>query len=340
MSVELLTSNVHERSSAMFGNTLTSSPGQNFSTRFNPEDDNSPENESNFYYKLYFSTAIIIAVLSPVAVAGNALILAAIWKKTFVRTSFHILLSGLAFTDLCTGLIVQPCYVASVLMYVANPCVENDGSLLSVVLKTIGQSSAIYFIAFTVLLITLMSIERWLHMSRRSSVTSRLGCLTVIVLLLPPTPAVVFRVLSNSKQSHIHNMRIAILVSIIPCYLVTLFAYFKVYQIIRRHQQQVQANETSQDFGQPAIDLAKYKKSVASMIFILLLFSVSFLPYIVASGVYLSLSRKRSGVELAALQASIALLFLSSALNPGLYIWRMNDIRSGVRQLLCKVIIS
>ncbi len=42
--------------------------------------------------------------------------------------------------------------------------------------------------------------------------------------------------------------------SVLTCYLITSFAYFKVYRIIRHHQQQVQASETSQNFGQPAID--------------------------------------------------------------------------------------
>ena len=35
---------------------------------------------------------------------------------------------------------------------------------------------------------------------------------------------------------------------------------------------------------------------------------------------------------------SILLLFLSSALNPGLYLWSMNDIRNGVKQLFhCEI---
>ena len=72
------------------------------------------------------------------------------------------------------------------------------------------------------------------------------------------------------------------------------------------------------------------------MFYILLLFSVCFLPYIVASGVYLSRNKKRLGVEYAALQASVVLVFLSSSLNPGLYLWRLNDIRNGVRQLFCR----
>ena len=46
---------------------------------------------------------VAILLLAPVAVMGNALVLTAIWKKSFQRTPFHILLSVLAFTDLCTG---------------------------------------------------------------------------------------------------------------------------------------------------------------------------------------------------------------------------------------------
>ncbi|XP_078345392.1 uncharacterized protein LOC144630903 [Oculina patagonica] len=278
-----------------------------------------------------FANATFLAVLSPVAVAGNALILAVIWKKTFVRTPFHILLSGLAFTDLCTGLIAQPFYAAATLMYVANSRVEQ---VLYITLNTTGNSSAIYFISLTVLLITLMSIERWLHMSRRFLVTSRCGYLTVIILLIIPIPAVVYRVLVNENEIYTGNIYIMTIILMFSCYLITSFAYFKVCRIIRHHQQQVQANETSQNFGRQAIDLAKYKKSVASMLYIILLFSLCFLPFIVSAGLYVNVPITFETVV--ALRMSSVLLFLSSSLNPGLYVWRMNDIRNGVKQLFSK----
>ena len=63
--------------------------------------DNRLKDFSSSSYEVAFSTAIAMADLSPVAVMGNALILVVIWKNTFVRTPFHILLSGLALTDLC-----------------------------------------------------------------------------------------------------------------------------------------------------------------------------------------------------------------------------------------------
>ena len=140
-----------------------------------------------------FPSAIIIAILSPVAAVGNALIVAAIWKKTFQRTPLHILLSGLAITDLCTGVIAQPFVAASNLLYVTNPKVVCDQAVLYITIRAIGGASTTYSISITLLFTTLLSVERWLHMSRRSLMTSRRGCLTAIVFSILPIPAVLFR---------------------------------------------------------------------------------------------------------------------------------------------------
>ena len=64
--------------------------------------------------------SIVIIALSPVAVVGNALILAAIWNKTFERTWFHVLLSGLALSDLCVGLVVKPSTGTGLLLLVSR----------------------------------------------------------------------------------------------------------------------------------------------------------------------------------------------------------------------------
>ena len=209
------------------------------------EDDK--RNYGSFYNEVSFSTSIVAAVLSPIVVVGNILILVAIWKKTFVRTPFHILLSGLAITELCTGLIAQTFYSVGTVIYVAKPWVANDIPVLNILnaINTIGECSAIYFLSITVLLITLMSIERWLHMSRRALVTSSRGCVTVVILLIVPIPIVAFRVYERCGST----LDIMIITFLFSCYLTTSFAYFKVYRIIRRHQQQVQASQTSNNFG-------------------------------------------------------------------------------------------
>ena len=282
-----------------------------------------------------FWSSILIAVLSPVAVVGNALILAAFWKKTFPRTPFHILLSGLAFTDLCTGLIAQPFVASKTLVFSANPGIAMKKPMLILTIEAIGEVTATYSIAITVFLITLMSVERWLHMSRRSLISSRRGYLTVTVLLLLPVPLAVLRYLDIINENDGHELITTIITVMLFCYLTTAFAYFKVYQVIRHHQQQVQANEASQNYAQQAINLAKYKKSVTTMLFIIALLSLCFIPFVVSSAVIVSLDQMGAEIYIAD-GVSTILLFLSSSLNPSLYLWRMKDIRRGVKQLLCR----
>ena len=214
-----------------------------------------------------------------------------------------------------------------------NPSVVSRKVLL-IKIKMIGDGSAIYFILVTVLLISLTSIERWLHMSRRSLVTSRGGCFTVIILLIIPTPLVVLSALDHIHQKYTTVVNIILSTIFFTCYLTTSFACFKVFGIIRHHQQQVQSNGTSQSFGQSPINLAKYKKSVASLVYIVLLFSFCFIPIIVISVV--RLSQEEDSKLVVAHEFSLVFVFLSSSLNPALYLWRMNDIRSGVKQIFSR----
>ena len=313
----------------MFNNASTQQ--QAFSFSCSPFDVNW-RNASSLFYTASFSTAVLIAISSPVAVVGNALILAAIWKKTFERTPFHILLSGLLIADLCTGLVAQPFVVAVNLLQLSQPKEICDNPKLFLAILGIGNGSATYFISITMVFLTLISIERWLHMSRRSLVTAHRGYFTIAIVLVIPIPLVAVRLFHDVKyetySSEVYTTTLALM---LVCFVTTSFAYFKVYQIIRHHQQQIQEHDTSRNFGQPAIDMAKYKRSVVSILYILLLFSVCFLPFLVSSGMFLSLG---GSLELgAAFSVSVLFLFLSSALNPGLYLWRMKDIRNGVKQL-------
>ena len=284
--------------------------------------------------ELTFSTAVVIALLSVPAVAGNALILATIWRRTFLRTSFHSLLSGLAVTDLLTGLISQPLYASSHLINGQNAAVKLDNPEVVSVLGIIAGFSTYLFINITLATMTVMSIERWLHMSRRSSTTSHRRYYAAMVILLSPIPALVVYILTLRELAFWYTLCKITIAKFSFCYLIISFAYFKVYQIIRRHQLQTQATVTSQNFDQPAIDLAKYKKSVATMLYIFLLLSMCFLPFFVSSVLSLLITGevKESSIDL-----SMVLVFLSSSLNPGLYLWRMRDIRRGLKQLLASL---
>ena len=140
------------------------------------------------------------------------------------------------------------------------------------------------------------------------------------------------RVLIHQNFRYENIYEITMVSEISFCYIIILFAYYKVYKIIRHHQQQIKASEVStQRFGQNAINMEKYKRSVATMIYILLLFSVCFIPFTVALP-FDFITRSKAGMVTE--KVSVALVFLSSSLSPVLYFWRMREIRASLKQLL------
>ena len=152
-------------------------------------DDFSDQNLDSPADELTFSTAVVIALLSAPAVVGNALILATIWRRTFLRTSFHSILSGLAVTDFLTGLISQPFYAALHLTHRKNAPVIQDNLEVVIVIGIIAGFSTYLLVNITIATMTVMSIERWLHMSRRSLTTSHHLYYAAIVILLFPIPS-------------------------------------------------------------------------------------------------------------------------------------------------------
>ena len=259
----------------------------NTSTSPSSVDDFSDRNLDSPGNELTFSAAVVIALLSAPAVVGNALILATIWRRTFLRTSFHSLLSGLAVTDFLTGLISQPLYALFHLIHRKNAAAIQVNSEVVNVIGKIAGFSAYLFVNITVDTMTVMSVQRLLHMSRRSLTTSHHRYYAAIVILLFPIPSLVVYSLALKEPAFRNTFFKVIIANFSFCHLIISFAYFKVYQIIRRHQLQIQANGTSQNFGQSAIDLEKYKKSVATLLYIFLLFSMCFLPFAISSAVAL-----------------------------------------------------
>ena len=260
--------------------------------------DNDEKNNSVSLYMVTLSTSIAIAILSPVAVVGNALVLAAIWRNPSLRTPSYILLAGLAFTDLSAGLIVQPFNVAMELIYLTDPqpkTVVNTPTFF--IITAVAYGSATYFLPITMCIITVMSIERWLHMTRRSFLTVRRVYYTVAGLFLLQIPFVVHRVLSiHNSTIYVLEVDIASISFLFFCLIVTSTAYFKVFRIIRSHQQQIQANNLSQASGQPAFNFAKYKKSVFTVLYILVIFYITFPPFLSPFG-YFKFSKPRQSIK-------------------------------------------
>ena len=305
--------------------------------------DNDRGKHSDFLHVITFSTSIAVAILSPVVLVSNALVLAAIWRNPSLRTPSYILLAGLAFTDFCTGFITQPFYAAMKLIYLVDlqlkTVVKRPAFLI---IKAIANGSAIYLTSMTMSIITVMSIERWLHMSRRSLITVRRAYYTVAGLFLFHIPHLVYRVLYVFNNTiYLPGIDITANSFLIFCLIFTSIAYFKVFKKIRSHQQQIQVTYFSQASGQPAINFAKYKKSVFTILYILAIFYVSYIPLAIAFGILIVWGSEKEPAFQPFFDVVMLFVFLSPSLNPVLYMWRMNDIRNEVttlvKRIFCKV---
>ena len=293
-------------------------------------------NRSFTFYVISLSASILVAVLAPVAVVGNGLILAAIWRNPSLRTPSYILLAGLAFTDFGTGLITQPIYVANEFMelHIITP----DENLTLMIIMNLASVCATFFSNMTVIIMTVLAIERWLHMARSSFITVRRACFVVVFILILPIPLVAFRTLHNIKKTYQLEADLSSITVLVLCLIGTSVAYFKVFLIIRRHQQRIQANALPQNVAQPRINFEKYKKLVFTILYIVAVFYVGYLP--VVATLWLRLISNNRELQDLVLNVSFVFVILCSSLNPFLYVWRMKDIRNEVtlliKRMFCK----
>ena len=133
------------------------------------------------YYQVTLTACVVISLLAPMAVVANTFIMAAVWSTPSLRTPSYVLLAGLAFTDFCTGLLSQPAFVVNHLARFVGErrmyCFAN----------VVGKIVAYFLSSLTCIVMTIMAVERWLHMSRRSLLTVRrivILCIVSAVLLI------------------------------------------------------------------------------------------------------------------------------------------------------------
>jgi len=278
---------------------------------------------TSVYYRATLTTCIITLLLAPIRiVAANTLILAAIWKSPSLRTPSYILLAGLAFTDFCTGLLTQPFFA----VYQWTDLTGNIKifSVARVVLNFVAYCLS----CLTIIVITIMAVERWLHMSRRSLLTMRR---VVIIYIIS---AVLLIVLSawniyslSSTTENVRAFDVIFLLGVALCFFITGFSYFRGFRVIRNHQSQIQTNRN-------AIDIDKYKKSVFTICYILAILLVSYVPYVCNLAVISFMGCSSPKSARISTNACAVIVFSSSLVNPLLYYWRIKDLRDRVRGIL------
>lgn len=283
---------------------------------------------------------VVNSLCSPIAIIGNAMVLAAIWRHTRLRTPSFVFIGCLATADLLTGFISQPSYIIFVLSEASlNNNNKNPGTYTIEIVNTFGR----YFSSVTVAIIPVMSLERWLHVNRRSLINRRRAffiCTGISLALIPIMT--LRRLLINDSEEKIDHFFYPSVMGLLTSvsFLISTVIYIKVFKII--HGQQLRVETINQINGrghchQPALNIAQYRKSVYTILCILVSSWLTYLPQVVCSFLTGTLTNGTEWISAEVFHFGLTLHFVSSAVNPALYYWRVREIRLEVKHTIRKI---
>lgn len=261
---------------------------------------------------------IIISIFLAISSTfGNILILAALRKVSFLHPPSKILLRSLILTDLCVGIAVGPLYVIFLFTIEFknwNLCCQVIGAVL-----LSGQTLC----SVSLLTMTAIGVDRLLALSLglryRQVVTSRRAQGTAISLWFIGSGGAIME-LFNYRTALFYGSFL-VLLSIT----VSTFCYLKIYRKLRQHQGQVQNIHQRQANRPEPLNIARYRKTVSSAVWIQLSLIAFYLPGIVI--ITLVASRGLDPILLLVCICITTFLHFNSTLNPVLYCWTMREVR-------------
>ena len=287
-----------------------------------------PDNPRTFYSNDFIMTFIVInAVLALVSSCNNFVVIYTIGRTPSIQVPSNILVMGLAISDFAVGVFVQPAYC--IFKYFD---MKRSASLFCTFFS-IYIYSIWTFATVSLLTLTAITADRFLavhlHLRYQELVTTRrygilLGCIWVVSTLI-----------SICRMQLKHLSFVGILGVLTFVLIITLNLYFliKIFQVIRRHSVQIQAQQQS---IQQSIDMPRYKKSVNTMYYVIGAFLLCYVPYVGTMVVDSDANKKMTQHYLVLSFFTETLVMFNGVLNPIIYCWRIRDMRQAAFELFRK----
>ena len=269
------------------------------------------------HYKIVISA--VNGFLSMTAFLGNVLMIIAFQKVRSFHPPSRLLLSCLAITDLCVGLIAQPLYASFLMSKEHSKHCYYSADLSNVI--------AVTFCGVSLLTLTGISVDRLLALllglRYRQVVTLRRVRLLVVIFWLCSIAFAITLVFY-------HDIAIRIMyISILLCIVTSTFCYIKIYVTISQHRARIQEESNQQpNRGGPLMKTARYRKTVSIALWVQMTLLACYFPYGIIS--IFALNGTRSPTFDLAWDSTLTLLFLNSTLNPFLYCWKIRHLRQAV----------
>ncbi|XP_022790493.1 histamine H2 receptor-like [Stylophora pistillata] len=277
------------------------------------------------FFHWYIANCVAGTLLAIASTLENFCILLTVWKTPILSTPSYVILFSLALSDLGVGLLSQPLAViytvAKIQGLIRMACVAGAAV----------ASLSIYLCGVSLLCVTAVSIDRYLslylHLRYKQLVTNiRVTVLLVLVWLFAA-----FSLLTWPWYPFVITP-IAIVVGSL-CILITSGCFFRIYLVLRyhntkmRHNIRSSAEQTTQNTHDSA---AHFKRSVTGMFLVYIILLFCYLPYLCIASVIAV--RGTDATKRLIFELAKTLVYANSAINPLIYCWRLQDLRTAIKQ--------
>ena len=275
--------------------------------------------------------SVLNIILTITAFLGNTLILVALHKESSLHPPSKVLFRSLAASDLCISIIAQPLEVIY-LMSVVN-------EQWNICRYTFAAASLTFqmLCLVSLLTITAISVDRLLALllglRYRQIVTLKRTYASVIAFWVVSFVGCIMALLWSEVPSSWYNYIILTL-----CLVTIIYSYTRIFGRLRHHQTQVQDNVTGHFNRKIPINIARYRKTVSSALWLLLTLVFCYLPFtVVAPLAVREIHNRLSSRFFLATQFTVTLLYLNSSLNPVLYCWKIREVRRAVKDTIRQI---
>ena len=276
----------------------------------------------------YIANCVFNAFLCYITITLNIVTIHALRNTSSLQKPLKTLLLSLAVSDIGVGLLVQPLYIAHLIIqlkkkFESSPSVNATTIALTSTLNVFGCASFFGVMA--------LSADRFLaihlHLRYQELVTHK----RVIAVVISIWVFSIFVLIRFWIPQNIARMAFVIITG--SCLLSTTLLYYKIYVAVRRIANSIQAQQVQQA---PQIsemeNAARLRKFAVGTFFVYLTFLICYLPWIctLSATAITGTSTTTEGWRL----YTLTLLFLNSSLNPLIYCWKMRHIRHSVMDIL------
>ncbi|RMX60828.1 hypothetical protein pdam_00007791 [Pocillopora damicornis] len=243
-------------------------------------------------FNSFVALSVLNIILSISATLGNTLIFIALRRESCFHPPSRLLILNLAITDLCVGLISQP------LAALHSISIFTDRLPIYQFTVEVTYITSAVLSGVSLFILTFISVDRLLALS-----------------------------LGMRYRQTVTAPR----VRIFTCVIISTFCYAKICHTLCAQQAKIQ-NVLNQGLENknPPMNMARYKKTVSSALWVHLTLLICYLPYSIVSG----LKAVTGNVWPVAEGFTATLIFFNSSLNPVLYYWRIREVRHAVKKTI------